>query len=196
MSYKLEAVNRCLRAIGESRVNSLNSGVPDAETAATLVDETTRTVLSSGWHSNTAFDVRLIPNLDKEIIVPSNAIQIDSTGKSFNINVTTSVDISDNIRKLFNIKDQSYKFDGPIYVDIIYDHPIDNLPFHLQNYISARAARLFQAGTMSSVALDAFVKIEESEAWAKLMDVEAQLEDSNVFRDSPSARRIVYRNRG
>lgn len=194
MTYKLKAVNRCLRAIGEAPVNSLTSGVADAETAASIIEETTEEVLSAGWHCNTSFNVRLVPDLDKKIIVPATAIKVDTTGAFARINVTVAVDPNDNLTKLFNISDQSFDFTAPVLVDIVHNLPIDHLPFTLQNYIAAKSARIFQTSTMGSVALDSFTAREEQEAWVKLQDAEAEAEDSNIFRDNPYLASIVSRN--
>jgi len=63
MLTKLDAVNRCLRAIGEARINSLDSGVPDAADAEALIDETVTEILGSGWHFNTEQYVEFEPKL-------------------------------------------------------------------------------------------------------------------------------------
>lgn len=194
MSFKLKAVNRCLRAIGETPVNSLASGVPDAEDALAIIDETTETVLSMGWHSNTSYGVKFYPNADKQIIIPHNVLRIDSSGSSSHINVTAREDINDFQKKLFNVDEQTFIFDNPVDCDVVYYYDIDGLPYALQDYIACVAAVRFQESAMSSQSLDAFAKRAELEAWNRLLDAELEAEDANVLKDSPDVRRIVRRN--
>ncbi len=194
MRFKLKAVNRCLRAIGESPVNSLASGVPDAEDALAIVDDMTELVLSMGWHSNTSYGVVFYPDMSGEIGIPPNVLRIDSSGRSAHINVTAREDLNDSLKKLFNVDEQSFLFEQPVECDVVYHYDIDGLPYALQDYIACSAAVRFQESTMSSQVLDAFVKRAESEAWARLLDAELEAEDANVLKDSHDVRRIVRRN--
>ena len=50
---KLDAVNTMLSAIGEAPVNSLSSGLIEAEIAETILDTVNTEVQSMGWHFNT-----------------------------------------------------------------------------------------------------------------------------------------------
>lgn len=192
-SYRLEAINRCLDAIGEEPVNSPSSGVPDAEDASRMIDQITREVLSAGYTSNSVFNVTLNQDLDGIIKVPSGVLKIDTTGRDAYLAVTVRTD-TDGIDKLYKIKDQSYVFDGPVHVDIVYLFDIDALPFPLQNYIAARAARVFQESVMGSVSLDGFTSRREQEAWAQLLDYEAEQEDSNCLTDSVYMAVVTGRN--
>ncbi|MFG1227146.1 hypothetical protein [Xanthobacter wiegelii] len=194
MSNKLKAVNRCLRAIGEAPVNSLSSGVPDAEVAMAVLDDVTEEVLEVGWHCNTRREVRLLPDVNGQIAVPSDYLQVDTVGTSANIDVTVSKDPQDDIIKLFNITEQTYEFSGPVYVDVILRLDYEGLPLALRNYIAAKSARVFQENQMGSTSLDAFTSRAESEAWAKLQDYEAEVEDANCLTDSAYMRYVRYRN--
>mgnify|MGYP001400660828 CR=1 FL=1 len=50
---KLEAVNLMLSTIGEAPVNSLTSGLVDAELAETILASVSKAVQSEGWNFNT-----------------------------------------------------------------------------------------------------------------------------------------------
>lgn len=191
---KLQAVNRCLKAIGESPVSSLSSGVPDAEDAATVVDEITEEVLSAGWHENTSFGVKLQPDLEGNIRVPDDYLKIDTTGVSHHINVTIREDPNDDLRKVYLINDQTFVIDQDLWVDIVHLFDFDSLSFNLQNYVAAKSARVYQEQALSSVSLDQLIVRREAEAWAKLLDAEAEAEDNNVLTDSPYMREVTGRN--
>jgi hypothetical protein len=192
-TYRLEAINRCLNAIGENPVNSVHSGVPDAEAASRVIDQITKEVLTKGWSANSAFEQRLTPDQDGIIKVSANILKIDTAGRDRHLTVTVNQDV-DGIDKLFKVKDQSFVFTKSVLVDIVYYFDIDGLPFPIQDYIAARAARVFQEAEMGSVSLDSFTSRREAEAWTALLDYEAEQEDNNVLTDSPYMREITGRN--
>ena len=192
-TYRLQAISRCLDAIGETPVNSPQSGVPDAETASRLIDQVTREVLQAGWSPNSAFDVKMHPDHDQIIKVPDNLLRVDTTGPSRGITVTTLRD-TDGIDKLFQVKTQSFLFTAPVWCDLVYYFDSDGLPFPLQNYIAALAARKFQRAVLGSASLDTFTSQELDEAWSMLLDYETDQEDSNCLTDSPYMRAVTGRN--
>lgn len=192
-SYRQTAINRCLDAIGEAPVNSVNSGVPDAESASRMIDQVTREVLQAGWSCNRVENTKLTPDLDQIIKVPDTILSIDTTGRDKWLAVTVRED-TDGIVKLFKVTDQSYQFTDSVYVDIIYLFDIDALPFPLQNYIAAKSARVFQESVMGSTSLDVFTKQREAEAWALLLDYEAEQDDANVLTDSLYMAYVTGRN--
>lgn len=99
---KLEAVNIILDAIGETPVSSLESGLPDAEAAETKLNEINKTVQAKGWHQNTEKKLKLMPDSNKNIIVPANYLRVDTTGTSQATNV--SVRTYQNKSMLYDVK--------------------------------------------------------------------------------------------
>ena len=53
---ELEAVNIMLSSIGEAPVNSLSSGLVDAELAQTTLHNVSREVQAAGWSFNTEYN--------------------------------------------------------------------------------------------------------------------------------------------
>lgn len=196
MSSKLEAINRCLRAIGETPVNSIASELPEAADARSLIEEQTRAVLTTGWHTNTSYGIKLTPDVDGYIRVPNTYISIDSSGRSRSINVTARQDPNDGLLKLFNITDQTFKFTEPVYVDVVHYFDFDALPAQLQNYIAWRSAELFQQGSVAAIGLDAMIKANKAEAWSTLLDWEADADDTNILTGSYEMRQMTGRNNG
>lgn len=196
MLDKLEAVNRSLQAIGESRVNSLNSGLPDAAEAEVVLDEVKDEVLQVGWYENTRDEVKVQPDAQTgEIVVPSTWYNVETTYKSASIGkVVTKVDPNDNQRKLFEVNEQTYVFEEDVYLKVIMSMEFDDMTYPLRNYVSAKAARVFQERIMGSVSLDSFTARAEHEAWAKLLDAEAEVAENNALYDSPYMREITGRN--
>lgn len=195
MLDKLEAVNRCLQAIGEARVNSLQTGSPDAAEAISVLDEVREEVLMVGWYENTRHDVEVEPEFStEEISVPTTWYSVEAVNPPANSKIVVKTDADDGVRKLFEVNKQTFKFDQPITVNVISSFDFDDLSFPLKNYISARAARVFQERIMGSVSLDSFTGRAEAQAWSRLMDAEVEVEEPNMLRDSAYMREITYRN--
>ncbi len=184
---KLESVNLCLKAIGEDPVNSLTSGLSDAETAEDFVDQTAKQVLKKGWQVNTEDNVKLLPDIEGHIAIPHNTLKIDTTGYSKHVRVRKKGN------RLYNVRERTEKFTSALFVDIVIDLPFEDLSFTLQNYIAVLAAQKFQASVLGSVAMDGFTNRDVTEAYVELLEDEADAEDSNVLHDNSFTHTMSYR---
>lgn len=195
MLTKLDAVNRCLRSIGETRVESLVSGLPDAEDAAELIDEITNEVLGLGWSFNTTAVTELAPDEDRKIELPENTARVMPAGRDRYRKLRIEhVTDPEEAYVLFDVDADTTEFNRPVEVSLLKTYDFDDLPLELANYIAARSARVFQENSMGSQALDAFTSRREIEAWTRLLDYEAETSGANVLRDSPTLARMTYRN--
>lgn len=194
MTQKLDAVNQCLRAIDEAPVNSLSSGVDEAQRAATFIDQCTREVLSTGWHCNTDYSVILTPDSNSEIRTSEDWISLDTVGDSASVDITVRKDLNDDLKKLYDLGLQKFTFDAQLTVDIVRYFDIDDLPFVLASFIAAYSARRFQEDTIGSVTADARLVRTEAQMWARLLDEEADQEDSNVLTGSYYMQQVTGRN--
>ena len=77
---KLEAVNIMLSTIGENPVNSLTSGLVDAELAETILGSVSKAVQSEGWNFNTEKKVSFIAEISGHIILPANILRAAAPG--------------------------------------------------------------------------------------------------------------------
>jgi len=191
---KIEAVNIILESIGEAPVSSLTSGLPDAEAAESKLNEINKSVQARGWHQNIDYNLKLMPNNNSLIYVPSNYLRVDTTRDSQYINVTVR---NYNSRlALYDIKKQTYIFTEPLFVDVVYLIQFEDLSLELSTYIAYLAARKFQESQMQSVALDNFTRRSEMEAYAALLDAESETDDANILTDSPYVAYATYRHHG
>ena len=189
---KLEAVNVILDSIGESPVSSLSSGLPDAEAAEVKLNEVNKLVQAKGWHQNTEFDVKLIPDSNQNILVPATYLRVDTRGNDKNVNV--SVRRLNNISMLYDIKNRLFTFEKSLQCDIIQLLDFEDLSLELSNYIAYRAARKFQEAQMQSTTLDGFTVRAEMESYAAVMDSGCENEDSNILTDNPHCFYATYRH--
>tara|TARA_A100001037_G_C15078333_1_gene602909 strand:+ start:861 stop:1460 length:600 start_codon:yes stop_codon:yes gene_type:complete len=189
---KLEAVNIILDSIGETPVSSLESGLPDAEAAVTKLDEINKTVQSKGWHQNTEKKLKLVPDSNKNIVVASNYLRVDTTGTTKNINVAPRK--FENRTMLYDVKDQTFEFTKDLYCDVVLLLDFEDLTLELSSYIAYRAARKYQESQMQSTVLDGFTVRAEMEAYAALMDAETENEDTNILTDNEHCWYTTNRN--
>lgn len=192
MLTKLGAVNIILNAIGESPVSSLTSGLPDAEEAEAKLDATALEVLAKGWHQNLERGISLTRRNDGQIIIPDYYLRVDTVDRDQEINVT--IREQGGRRKLFDLGNHSFVFKRDLICNVIVSIEFEALNFEMQNYIALRAARKFQESVMGSVQLDSFATRQEQEAYAALLDAEAENEDNNILRDSSYVAYTTYRN--
>ena len=192
MLTKLDAVNIILNVIGETPVSSLTSGLPDAEAAETKLNSTIMEVLAKGWQQNTETSIYMFRDSNNEINVPSQYLRVDTTLQDKEINIT--VRKQDGKRKLFDLRAHTFTFTKDLLVDVLIEIEFEALNFELQNYIAFRSARKFQESAMGSATLDSFAGRQEQEAYAALLDAEAEGEDTNILRSSAHVYYATHRN--
>ena len=106
---KLEAVNTLLGSIGESPVNSLNSGLVDAKTAENIIDAVSREIQSQGWTFNTDYERSFQPDGNNQFLLPSNILRIEMAERR-----TSELDVVARGNKLYNRATNSYYFDPSV----------------------------------------------------------------------------------
>ena len=174
---KLDAINSMLIGIGEAPVNTLNSGLQEAEVAAILLDNVSREVQSACWSFNTDLRYTLTPNTAKEIVLPSNTLVVDTTKLKRDYNT----DIIERKSRLYDRTKNSYEFDGDVEVDITYLFDFEELPEVARRYITLRAGRKFQENILGSSEMTQLQFKDEQAAFINLRDFESQSADYNIF---------------
>ncbi|EEE42834.2 hypothetical protein [Roseibium alexandrii] len=188
MLSKLDAVNRMLDAIGESPVNSLESGLGDAENAERILDNTNMDVQQKGWYANTERGVTLSRSISGEIFLPNNTLKVDTVG------IDKSRQVVKRKNRLYDLDNKTYIFNKSLSCDIVYQLAWDELTYTLQRYITAMAARTFQRVSPTSTSLDQMIREELTEAWADLLDEESETADTNILNSNPFSFYMSHRN--
>ena len=174
---KLEAVNVMLTSIGEAPVNSLITGLEDAELAETILESVNKETQSKGWIFNTDLKVTLGLNADNEIVLPTNYLRVDTrpTLRS------SSKDIVERGRKLYDRIANSYVFTSGVQVDAVILLDFTDIPEVARRYITIRSARIFQDRVLSSTNIHGFQLVDEQQAYIELQDYQAETADFNIF---------------
>lgn len=138
---ELDAVNLILRNAGETPVNSLSGSIPlEAAQAQDTLEEVSRALQTSGWYFNTEVST-LTPDVDGFIILPANTLSVATWGNSRGTPVVKRGQYLRNMTPL----EVSNVWTAAVTVKLVYGLAYDDLPPSAQNYVTLRAARVFQA---------------------------------------------------
>jgi hypothetical protein len=174
---ELEAVNEMLMSIGQAPVNSLAvTGIKDVAIARQRLRTALRSILSMGWWFNTdeAFD--LTPDLDGNIVIPVNALKVDSDGSDI-----TERNLDGKGRCLYNRAEQSFEFADPVTVRVVWGFEYEDIPQTARDYIGTVAARRFQSKVIGSQILDRFEQEDEIKAYIALIREDRASRRTNLF---------------
>lgn len=187
---KLEAVNEMLLAIGQAPVNTLEvAGIRDVSIAATILDNVSREVQSSGHTFNT-FTETLTPTANGFLLVASDVLSIDAADPRQD--VVPVVDADDGVNKLFNIEEGTNVFTDPLEVEVVKLLPFESLPQHARKYILSLAKLRFQASVVGSNLLNDLIGQELNMAYAAFRRAELLQQDNNILTAGGT---IISRNR-
>jgi hypothetical protein len=184
---ELQAVNAMLRSIGEAPVNTLpTAGVSDASLAQDTLHEVNRAVQGKGLKFNSDYQVRFTPDVDGYINIPTNALRVTATFRSYD------TDYAVRNRKLYDRRNQTYVFTSFVELDITYFLTWADMPEHVRRYVYVRASRQFQQETVGSQILWQFKAQDEAEARAEMNRWEIIKRDQTLL-ESPGIFRTVKR---
>ena len=143
---ELEAVNIMLSSIGEAPVNSLSSGLVDAELAQTTLHNVSREVQAAGWSFNTEYNRSYALDNAGELLLGNDILKADMCATR-----TETFDLVQRGTKMYNRAEGTYILtDGPIKLDVVVFLDYTLLPEAARRYITIRAARIFQDRTIGS----------------------------------------------
>lgn len=184
---ELEAVNECLENIGQAPVSTISGDLGvDTQIALNFVRKVNRELQSRGWYWNTEKDYELTPDGNQDILLPSNTLAVDSTGKD------ADRDVVQRGQLLYDRDNHTYKFTTPILVELTVGLPFEELPETARRYVAMRAARMFQDRIEG--AADQGDTQDEMMAYAALHADQIRTEDSNVLTGSRMTFGILNRS--
>ena len=134
--FFLYAVNILLQAINELPIqdDTQLAEIQEAQSAAAVLEETKKQVLSEGWDVNTDEDWVFMPDTNGTIALPANILDLsDKQGKYFMRDW-----------KLYDKQRQSYEFDDAVKCDVVWDLDFNSLSHPIRYYITIKASRTFQ----------------------------------------------------
>ena len=190
LTTELESVNQMLGHVGEAPVNSLadTAALPiSASTALTTLREVSKEVQTEEWHFNTVTDYEPIKEDTGKLRLPDETLFADAVDKT--------VDVVQRGVYLYDRKNQTSVFSATLKVDLTVQLGWDELVEVARRYITLRASRIFQGRVVGSAELQSLIALDEMQARARLLELDAQSSDRTIFDSEDVARRIgVHRN--
>jgi len=183
---KLEAVNSMLSTIGEAPVNNLSSGLVDAETAETILNEVSRDVQAYGWNFNSEPDFTFSANTDGHVVLPVEIIRAD-IAKSTTKFRSSKTEYVRRGNKMYDKINHTFNIGKEVKLDVVTLLPFDQCPEVARRYIAVKASRLFQERVVGSDTLSAMNRQDEQTALFALREMEGDDGDYNIFDDYSTA---------
>ena len=173
---ELEAVNMLLAAVGEAAVSSLETATTvDVTQAKNLLSNINREVQQKGWHFNTEWDVVLSLDSDSRIPLGTTVLSVYSPTK------TTTIRGREGSPFLYDLDNNTFTWTASINDAVtITLLDFEDIPQTARQYITTKAARIFQEEIIGQVSAETVNRQEETEAYADLLDDEGERSGFNV----------------
>lgn len=159
----------------------------DASLALSTLRATSVEVQTRGWNFNTENALVITPDQEGHVILPRNALSVDTTGESANIN-----GIQRGLR-LYNETDKTYVWPSSATVDMVVALDFEELPSTARLYITIRAARKYQDRYFGDPNSHSYSQQDELEARAAMVEEELRSTDPNML-NSQFARDLQSRS--
>jgi len=173
---ELEAVNMLLAAVGEAAVSSLETATTvDVTQAKNLLSNINREVQQKGWHFNTEWDVVLSLDSDSRIPLGTTVLSIYSPTKM------TTIRGREGSPFLYDLDNNTFTWTASVNDAVtITLLDFEDIPQTARQYITTKAARIFQEEIIGQVSAETVNRQEEVEAYADLLDDEGERSGFNV----------------
>ena len=193
---KLEAVNIMLSCIGESPVNSLVSGLADAEAAELILNRVSKESQTEGWHFNTRINYTMPVDEADQIPVPTNTLRLNLT------DISRGYPLTQRGSYLYDYEENSYivgvKY-PTVKVDLVEQLGFNEdasareaIPEYMRRYISIRAARVFISRHLGSENIYGFTEKDEAIARGELKQAESRAQQFSIFDHHTTGANALY----
>ena len=178
VSTELDAVNQILSSVGQAPVTTLNLENPEVAIALNTLRECSRMVQTEGWTFNYEEGVEVTPDsVSKEITFNVNWLTVDPVNNAaqYNLNVVK------RNGKLYDKASHKYTFDDPLEVNILWHFDFPDVPPAIQQYITARAARMCATKMIGDKEVQALLQEQEAMTRANCLEYECTQGDYSFF---------------
>ena len=173
---ELEAVNILLAAIGEAAVSSLETATTvEVTQAKKLLSNVNRAAQQKGWHFNTEWDVVLTRDSDDRIPLSESILSVYQPGQLMTIRGMSGDMYAYDLDN--NTFTWTKNLNNAVTITLL--DFIDS-PNTFRQYVTTRAARIFQEEIIGQVSAETVNRQEEAEAYADLLDDDAERAGLNV----------------
>ena len=178
VSTELDAVNQILSSVGQAPVTTLDLQNPEVSIAVNTLREQSKQVQLEGWSFNTERKYELVRNsTTNEIAFPPTALALDA-------NVEYHQDRYDLVKrsgKLYDKYKHTFTFSEDLKVDVLWYFDFQDLPAAIQEYVTAKAARMCATKMVGDPQLNQLLQEQEATTRAAAIEEECQQGDYSMF---------------
>ena len=187
---ELQAINIMLSVIGEAPVNSITGTTSvDVSTAKNILNETSMSIQSIGWHFNTHTQYKSLSlDQDSKIPLPVNCVKADASKNYRHLNYT--------IRNgfLYDLERHTDVFtSAPNSVDLVLVQQFEDLPEYARQYITQKASRRFASRFLGDSEIVKLIANDENEALMSFHQADSQEADINILEGDSNTYSIINR---
>lgn len=171
--YLLHAVNILLQTINEPPLENEEDvdNVLEAQIAFDVIKEAKEEVLGENWYFNRDDGYLMTPDTDGVISIPFNILDLSSDDS----------DLIVRDWKLYSKSNQTFTFDEPQEVNIIWNIPFNDLIHPIRHYVTVVAARKFQARQVGDGNAYSFTKEDEQKARLIARKSNDRMKKNNIY---------------
>ena len=174
---ELSAVNSILGAIGQSPITTLNFQNPEISYIYNIFEEVIKDTLNEGWHFNTEQHIKVSPDANGNITIPTNYLRYDlSDGQA-----DRQMDLVKRGGKLYDLVNHTDVFDHDMELDVVYMCTFTDIPSAHQRYIISKASTRAATQLVTNPQLVKLLQQQEALARASLMEYECQQGDHSFL---------------
>ena len=185
-TQELPAVNQILASVGQAPVTTLDQTNPDVAIAYDALTQVSKEVQAEGWTFNQEFQIDQPVNSDKEIEIANNILQMDfSETYKGDKDVVRRTKPGETQPKLYDRYNHTYVIgdttSDTFEVDVTYFFDWIDIPYAVQNYITAKAATIAAQRIVGDPALIQTLQQREALARANALEYECNQGDYTIF---------------
>ena len=176
-AQELPAVNKILQSCGQAPVTTLDQTNPDVAIAYQTLLEVSREVQAEGWSFNKESHYEMVPDTNKEILIPNNVLQIDATRNAANV----ELDVVRRSGKLYDKANHTYTFEKNLSCDIVWQFDWVDLPIPIADYITCKAAAITSSRLVGDTNQYQILQQKAEASRAMAMEYECNQGDYTIF---------------
>ena len=174
---ELSAVNSILGAIGQSPVTAINNTNPEISFIYNILTEVNKDVQNEGWHFNTEMHIKISPDGNKNIVLPTKILRYDL----YDTANSRTKDLVVRDGKLYDLVNHTNEFDGDLHIDAVTLYAFEDLPNVFQRYITYRSSVRAATQLVSNPQLVALLQQQEAKSRANCIEYECDMADYNYM---------------
>ena len=181
-SKELPAVNQILMSVGQAPVTTLDQTNPDVSIAYDTLVQVSKEVQAEGWTFNREYHVTMIRDVNNRISVGDNILQCALNEDTYANRSSRGVIRGFNgVRSLYDAINHTFEWSSDVTCDLLWLFDWVDIPIPIQQYITARAAKIASSRMIGDQQIYGFLTEQEQMCKAYALEYDTQQCDVSFF---------------